>query len=1023
MGSDFVLPEEQVTNPLNDVRAALAAYDPTDTLAAAAALQLVPDNADCLIRIEAVAHTISTLPSAQAKPKISAARMRSLLNSPPLSDQVAMAEDPFPNPFVEEVAFFGGSYRVFPGLTNGATFTMTMLAQALRQGTNLSPAYLLQACISVRAVLALSDVIARKANLTRANSARSGKGVTVPNSSELAQLKRAVVFSSEELVELLSTQGLPPDALHPFTRRFGEISVNDFSFGDGPEPLLIKPILTDGTMFVVAIPEALLVAIKHYVLSLAVRCNQIQALAILYLDAVFHSVLASIRRNGGKRVKVDLRTALNIPGCREALFKIDRDKLMYVLLMVDTFEAYEPDTASGMWDTTSLVPQIVTRFREIEADIYSRWPAINELLCVLVNEGVGRTHILAFEDEPTLASEFLHLNAHDLETISLLEDSSHLTLWRFARKFNSIRKVAKVMSWSTLDEFGLYRKNKCSYYLTDDKPYNVISIAPDYSASLRVKVLEIHDRHTVPHHTPDNYIEVSTIHATNKIPLYEPLHHLNKTVACFVEGYAVPVWIVGADNTHGAPNHRTSFEFCGAIGYWLWQFLPMLGPIIADVRDSINSVTIRVFVQAESNSSTSDSENGKHVSIAALSEQGNCEIAIKLEPGIWGMFGTPDNEGERILMCAVLEGMAQLSPELNRALSKENITKIVDKFCPHGTKKMLLMVDIGRNPRLDPRSIPPFRPIQPGELDDTLDVVGDHLIKAQAMPVGPIAREKTNETLNACVGILYKRLQVLVATLDPDQLLEWLVAQYEAVVREDALQQLTITTRLSCFGQGSEMIAQLQKRMEVIAQTAIASRFLIEYVVARPPSGLRKISDSLNDQLRALACEITTFGMDSDLVKYDLAEVRLSVLASGRLGIVNSQYREALEAHSLDYTNSQIAVNSRRFGRHWSGGADPGGNKVDMRERLDIGCKAEFGFTMTELMEFMESVITVGYEIDPGVVVAPQKFVVEEICKDRNWDTEKTQRMLEFLALRERTDFLQPPPGFKREHIYPWRFG
>jgi hypothetical protein len=838
-------------------------------------------------------------------------------------------------------------------------------------------------------------------------------------------LKQAVSFSSGQLIELLDKNGLSHNALDPFIRPFGEVRIDEFSFGgDGPEPLLITPVITDGDTFVVAIPEALLVAVKHYVVSMAVRCGETQALASSYLDAVFHSVLGSVRRNGGARVKVELRESLGIPGCREALFEIDHDKLMYVLLLVDTLDEYDVGNTSGMWNTPDLAARIVARFREVESEIYSKWPSINELMCLLVNEGVGRTHFLAFEEEPTMVSEFLHLNAHDLETISFLEGSNHLTLWRFARKSNTVRKTAKVMAWSTLDEFGLYRKNRCSYYLSDEKPYNLISIMPDYSAPLRVEVLKTHDRHTVPHHIQKNYVEVSTIHSTNKIPLYEPLRQPNKRVECFVEGYVIPLWVIGAVPTGGTLVHRLCFEFCAAIGYWLWQLFPALGTVIADARKTLNSLTIKVLPHMVSNSSASNSGGDqKDAPITILAEPGSNEVLVELKPDTLRMFGTADNEGERVLIRNVLEAIAQLSDELTRTLSEAAITKMVDKYCPRSAKKMLLMIDVIRNPRLDPRSIPSFRPIQSGELDDVLDVVGEHLTKVRAMPVGPIAKDKRNDTLHDCVGVLYGRLQTLLATLNPEKLLEWLVVQHEAVVREDALQQLTITTRLACFGPDSEVITQLQKRIPVIAQTAIASRFLIEYVVARPPSGLREISDGLNDELRALATEIVTFGMDSDLVQYDLADVGLSILESGRLGNVNNQYREAQEAHSQDYTSTQIAISSRRFGRYWREGTHSGSNISDLQNRLDIACKAEFHFTMTELMEFMGELITVGHKIDPGVVVAPLKFVVEEISEARKWDSGKTQQILEFFALRERADFLQPPAGFKREHIYPWRFG
>jgi len=90
---------------------ACGVFDPVDLLATVAALQLLPENADRLIRIEALAHVAGGLQADRDKPKISLSKLRSILNSPPLSDEIAQAEDPFPNPFVEEIAFFAGPTR------------------------------------------------------------------------------------------------------------------------------------------------------------------------------------------------------------------------------------------------------------------------------------------------------------------------------------------------------------------------------------------------------------------------------------------------------------------------------------------------------------------------------------------------------------------------------------------------------------------------------------------------------------------------------------------------------------------------------------------------------------------------------------------------------------------------------------------------------------------------------------------------------------------------------------------------
>jgi hypothetical protein len=145
------------------------------------------------------------------------------------------------------------------------------------------------------------------------------------------------------------------------------------------------------------------------------------------------------------------------------------------------------------------------------------------------------------------------------------------------------------------------------------------------------------------------------------------------------------------------------------------------------------------------------------------------------------------------------------------------------------------------------------------------------------------------------------------------------------------------------------------------------------------------------------------------------------VLSSGRIGIKNDHYRAALEEHWGDYSARQIAVGSRAFRNYWKQRPSER-NKSEILEKVDNATRAEFGFAMTELMDFCAALLTFGYETDPGVVVEQVDRVVERISRDLDWEAGKSQRIFDFLTLQERPDFLQPPAGFKREHVYPWRF-
>ena len=117
---------------LTQIRDSLATFDTRDLAARAAALQLVPENANRLARLFGVASIVSSLPPSSGRPSMSATRWRRFLNEPPLStSQFALAEDPLNNPWTETLTFHDGSHVVFPGVDDDATFVFRHLAKAI----------------------------------------------------------------------------------------------------------------------------------------------------------------------------------------------------------------------------------------------------------------------------------------------------------------------------------------------------------------------------------------------------------------------------------------------------------------------------------------------------------------------------------------------------------------------------------------------------------------------------------------------------------------------------------------------------------------------------------------------------------------------------------------------------------------------------------------------------------------------------------------------------------------------------
>jgi hypothetical protein len=106
----------------------LSPYDPADLLADVAALQLLPENADGSIRLEAFAHVAASLDDEPNKPSISLQRLKQIANAEPLGQgAVTSHEDPCDNAFTEAFTFHGGMFIVFPGHVDDSTFILRHL--------------------------------------------------------------------------------------------------------------------------------------------------------------------------------------------------------------------------------------------------------------------------------------------------------------------------------------------------------------------------------------------------------------------------------------------------------------------------------------------------------------------------------------------------------------------------------------------------------------------------------------------------------------------------------------------------------------------------------------------------------------------------------------------------------------------------------------------------------------------------------------------------------------------------------
>jgi hypothetical protein len=1018
-------------NPLQDLAQFLARYDPIDVAATAGGLQLIPENAGRYLVLPALAHAVATLPVDANKPKLSASNLRKLLRTEPLGKgSLVLAEDPFEFSFTESIAFKGGAYTVFPG--NGVestTFILRHIFQAIDAiGDSKYDNFCREATSLAHAALTLIDAVAERAGLTYGVEPASEfrDPVVIPNSSKLAGLKESVTFSTLELSALLTAVDLNITAIERLVLPFGSITLDSYRLGDGPA--VACPVLFSGEEYVVVNPENVASALRHQIVCLAIEHGVHDYFAGRYHTAVWQTVVDTfeyMRQNLVLATDDDSTPSW----LSEGLFSLDRDKLAYVALITDPLDVYDPNEVFGYWEAPVIERIMNNRLMSIQHDVLGSANPPNEILSVFLSAGFGRAVMVGSNGgDSAIDAPLVGFAVSDLETIAEIENGERLAVWKFAKAYQNVRKTTTIAPTSMLNEYSYFRSNNYSYYLSDDATPNTIVLGEGGAGRLRTEVVPKRNWHAVESYRPNEAVEVGTMHHTVAFPEYGPRSILKGNYEVILEGVPIPIWILNAESIdRESPFFGVGINFVELIAYWLWQFTPSLAKFLNHVAQRYACIVIRLNITSdEAWFKRASAESNSPAELLATLDLEEGILDLEPQPGILRQFYSADNAGEREFMRAVLGHIAQLTIADHKPLTDDAISTLIETHAPLGRKKKMFLIVPDGEPPLDPGNLPSVRKLQEQEESDLLDRLGRHLRQETRLSIGPIRDDERNTVLREVVDFYYRRLQRIVATLDPTDLLERLISRHEAIVNSSATHKMQMPTRLAAFENVPEMVEIIKGELQDDTNAALASRFVIEYVAARPPMGLRPLSIDLYDHLQAIANHLINFGFESDLIYFSLADLKLSVLPSGRLRVERDLFTKARAEYLDALTSGRIARSIRRFAgdveEMMTRGTGEPSEKPDWAVQLDEAALAEFGYTLTDIGKVMMQAVRIGQDSESQVLVMDSQEVHSAIAANLDCPNEKVAGIVELLSLRERRDFLIPPSPHSKWSVLPWRF-
>jgi len=862
----------------------------------------------------------------------------------------------------------------------------------------------------VVAALTLSDAMARRARLQPGITLDEidFRDFVVPENAEVDRLRQAVTFSDRELRALLGPVRVSAADLAPLVSVL-PISMTGYELGSGP--LLMRPLAYVDERLIILIPGAILPAACHALASLFIHGGRADLLDQALGVEAWKQVEASLKMLGHHpSPEVFGPPPVNIPGFEEGVYDLDADKLTYVVLLRDTLTDYDPALVLGGEGHSTENLDDVLRHR-VE-HLYRTRPDINDVFVLIVTRTFQSGSFTAFEGLGDLAT-ILPLASDELDVIARLEEDKKLRLYKFAGALDALRESVRLFPGiTTLDTFAFYRRRHYSFYLSDEAKPNALFMDPAEARPLREEAQRRWQEHFVP--APDGYslVSVANRHQDPACLVFAPFHNLDGRIGMIISGLNRPLWFLSADDASFPTNLRdTYFQFIDMLAYWGWQCAPVLNQLLAQAKATV----INVMVVLDPHGSWHEREetpDGPPLDMVVDHQFGT--VTMTFRTAVLAMLEGPTNEGERFIVRELIQGVARLvGAQFKNA---ETVEQILDQFAPLGLKKHLLLLDPIRRPELVSGRLPKVRFVQGENLDALLDDIGQALLADR--PVGPIPDGERTALLHRVNSFLFEQFAYRIESMAPDGLVEALLQRHETLVRDSTHHAVTVPTQLACFAPLRETAADIVSRTSKFAAASLASRFILEYVAARPPTGIRPLSLTVYDEIMAMASSIISFGFESDFIHFGLADLPMQVLPSGRIGVNRDRLESSMQAYQKLFSAGEAARATEAFPRLWKTG-DPSDSRKERPVEIETAVQIELGLTMSELWE----VIIEMYNLAAGeVMTRPRHEVSNDVGLSLGWLPEKIERALDLLTLTSRIDFLQPPAPFKGIDVYPWRF-
>jgi hypothetical protein len=897
-------------------------------------------------------------------------------------------EDPPENLFTENIMTPLGNMIVFPGVTEGQVYILQSLINVLSNKNSLQEIFINEALGSTIFLLIVSDLICISLKYERNQSYvdTDSNNIYFPNDDFLNNNIENLIFSKERFEKLCHRIQLDFSLIENFLI---DVTKDDFKTNAPDEnPLIFKPIIKIDDDYIIVSPTNLVFAIVFNIYKLGLKHSCFDELIKQLSKECWKQCKFMIANLGYK--KIDFKLIPNNLPLYEGIYIFDTDKLAYVTYQYDDGKDYNSVYPLSPYFGEDIQNKILKHKKETYNNLinyhdFKRFEIFN--LNIIL--GIGRPTMIRFD---TLDEKCYHLGLRMDELLILHKSNklNNLTLYNFAKAKSEINLLNPFF----LDNISMFIKNEESFYIDDNYRPDGLFVTIGNALDFKTESIIKNNVHLGIYPIKDNfiYLPVERELFPVNLPIYRTKNIDIYSDKILSRAFEREIWIESAniiDENEINKNHFT-IEICIAIAYWFNEIAISLNPYLKlnKIKPFIFKIDFDYIENILEEFDKLDNTIDPFEQILySINEN---EINLKLDSYFYKIIFRSDNFGEQLLIKRILYILSQIydsnnAPILN--LDFKEIDVFIDNNIPVNQKKKILFqisdIDVRNNPK---NLISYNRKLSLYHINNQLDNLTKALGYSKFDKEISLKGIEKEDLLKKIIDHFQNLIRENIARFDFEDVITKLLGFYERIIFNREHGKFQLTPKMECFKNHCDIKKIISDDFKKNTQISLSLRCLIEYVIYNPPRGSEYFNSNKFDESIALMNNIINWGFLYDEHIFNIADVNISILKSGRIG--NSKefrdkniepfYTEKFKEDVSDYKN--VFINKHFELPNTKKKTD---NYIE-KDEFELAFKDEFEIDFNNFTDIIFESTIMAFEENSSVISMNKKDFILGLSKKLN---------------------------------------